>query len=157
MSFSCQKKEILYRGGIVRFSIPSHWIEEYGKDGGGTFYAPSDEAGTLRLNVLSFFTEKDVSLTYPLSVMRARQHQYNGRVVELPDSRFLFMYILNVNEDGDDLTIFYWEIARMLSPRDYNVAVFNFTIATNQKESNSMLDEISSIEEEIKKVVFWVH
>jgi hypothetical protein len=38
MSTPVQFKTIVYRGGIVRFRIPAHWIEEYEHEGGGTFY-----------------------------------------------------------------------------------------------------------------------
>ena len=47
-------KTIVYRGGVVRFRIPADWQEEYGPAGGGTFYAPGDDTGTLRLNVTTF-------------------------------------------------------------------------------------------------------
>src|SRR5262245_49372554 len=46
-------KVINYRGSVVRFRIPAGWNEEYEEDGGGTFYLPGDESGTLRLNVLT--------------------------------------------------------------------------------------------------------
>jgi hypothetical protein len=47
-------KRLEYRGGLVRFELPSHWVEEYEPEGGGTFYDNTIEAVTLRLNVLSF-------------------------------------------------------------------------------------------------------
>jgi hypothetical protein len=157
MSSSRQKKEVIYRGGVVRFFIPDHWVEEYEADGGGTFYEPGDGTGTLRLNVLSFLTQTDVSEVYPLSIIQARQQRYNGQVERLPDGRYLLKYVTNVIEEGEELTIFRWEVARMVSPRDCNIAAFSFTITASQIQEKSMLDEIVSIEEEIKKVKFWVH
>ena len=47
-------KTIEYRGGIARFQIPESWVEEYEPRGGGTFYEPGDDTGTLRINVLDF-------------------------------------------------------------------------------------------------------
>jgi len=47
-------KTINYRGGIVRFRVPSSWLEEYKPEGGGTFYEDASDAGILRLNVLGF-------------------------------------------------------------------------------------------------------
>ncbi len=46
-------KEIAYRGGIVRFSVPSEWAEEYEPQGGAAFYAKRANSGTLRLNVIT--------------------------------------------------------------------------------------------------------
>ena len=34
-------KKISYRGGVVEFSIPANWKEEYERDGGGMFYEQS--------------------------------------------------------------------------------------------------------------------
>jgi hypothetical protein len=151
------RKQINYRGGVVRFFIPKHWIEEYEKDGGGTFYEPGDDAGTLRLNVLSFLTKEDVSLTYPLETFKLRCSKYNGIVEELSDSRSLLKYSIKGNEHGEDLIIFYWEVARMVSPRDYNIAVFSFTVTALQARSPAIIEAISSLEEEVKDVQFWIH
>ena len=43
-SVSDRFKTVVYRGRIVRFRIPEHWIEEYEHEGGGTFY----EGGGIR-------------------------------------------------------------------------------------------------------------
>ena len=47
-------KPITYRGGLVKFYVPSTWVEGYEPDGGGTFYEDLPNSGTLRLNVLTF-------------------------------------------------------------------------------------------------------
>ncbi|MBK8594774.1 MAG: hypothetical protein IPN83_04160 [Holophagales bacterium] len=39
-------KSITYRGGLVTFRIPRHWVEEYEEDGGGTFYEDRPDSGT---------------------------------------------------------------------------------------------------------------
>src|SRR5687767_3790902 len=52
-------KTINYRGGVVRFCILANWKEEYEEAGGGTFYAPDDDTGTLRLNVMTFKAPPD--------------------------------------------------------------------------------------------------
>jgi len=49
-----QMKTIEYRGGVVSFRIPSKWKEEYEEKGGGTFYEPVQDSGTLRLNIITF-------------------------------------------------------------------------------------------------------
>jgi hypothetical protein len=50
---STAMKPVVYRGGIVSFSIPANWREEYESDGGGTFYEDGTDTGTLRLHVIS--------------------------------------------------------------------------------------------------------
>jgi hypothetical protein len=46
-------KTINYRGGVIRFRIPSDWLEEYEDAGGATFHKPGEETGTLRVNVIT--------------------------------------------------------------------------------------------------------
>ena len=50
-------KQVSYRGGIIKFEIPDHWVEEYGENGGGTFYEDAPDSATLRLNLLTFESE----------------------------------------------------------------------------------------------------
>jgi hypothetical protein len=157
MSFSCPKKEIVYRGGVVRFFIPKHWNEEYVGTGGGTFYETGDDTGTLRLNVLSFLMNQETLPEQLLEIVQKRKVENSGHVEVLSSNRFLLKYSIKTKENGEDLIIFRWEIAKMVSPKDYNIATFSFTITAAQLKSNSIVEEISSIEEEIKKVQFGIH
>ena len=157
MGFSCPKKEIIYRGGVVRFFIPKHWNEEYEKEGGGTFYKLGEDTGTLRLNVLSFLTKEDLSPEQLLAIIKSQQKENCGQAEALPDNRFLLKYSINAEENGEAIVLIFWEITKMVSPRDYNIAVFAFTITAKQEKSVMMREEISSIEEEIKKVSFGIH
>ncbi len=45
----------------------------------------------------------------------------------------------------------------MVSPRDYNIAVFSFTVTALQARSPAIIEAISSLEEEVKDVQFWIH
>lgn len=140
----------------MRFFIPTHWNEEYEDAGGGTFYEIGDDTGTLRLNVLSFLMENDILPEKLLSIIEGRKIKNDGKVEVLSDGRFLLKYsIKSKKEEG--LLIFFWEVAKLVSPRNYNIAVFSFTIMAKQSESETMLNEISSIEKEVKKVHFGMY
>jgi hypothetical protein len=71
-------KLITYRGGIAIFEVPNSWVEEYESKGGGTFYEPRDDSGTLRLNVLGFESENEPAPQMALSALR----DANGRSAE---------------------------------------------------------------------------
>ena len=148
------KKEIIYRGGLVRFFIPDHWVEEYEEKGGGTFYDPDEETATLRLNVLSFISDSDVPPNNPLKLLRERSVKYSGLVEELPGNRYLLKYKKKVEENEESLVIYYWEVAKMLSVRDYDIAVFSFTILKSEDESGIFQTDILEIEKDIKHVTF---
>lgn len=157
MSFSCPKKEIFYRGGLVCFFIPKHWNEEYANEGGGTFYEPGDDTGTLRLNVLSFLMKEDATPIQLLESVQKREAKNKAQIEVLSDDRFLLKYSFKSEENGESLIIYCWEVAKMVSRRDYNIAAFTFTVTVAQSEAHSIRQEISSIEEEIKNVRFGLH
>jgi hypothetical protein len=113
MAFSCLKKEIIYRGGVVRFFIPKHWSEEYEEDGGGIFYEPGDETGTLRLNVLSFLTKGDVSTRYLFEIVQKRMVENSGQIEVLPNDRFLLKYSFRKSENGEDLVFFIGKLQKL--------------------------------------------
>jgi hypothetical protein len=73
-------KHVEYRGGLVRFELPRHWVEEYEPNGGGTFYDEAVDAVTLRLNVLSFRAPKPIEVGEAL--VAARRAAAPGFVVE---------------------------------------------------------------------------
>jgi hypothetical protein len=120
MSFSYQKKEIIYRDGLVRFHIPKNWNEEYEESGGGMFYETGEDTGTLRLNILSFLMKEVTSPNQLLEMVKKRKAENNGQVEVLSNERFLLKYTIKGMENGEDLLIFYWEVAKMVSPKDYN-------------------------------------
>src|ERR1700733_2577129 len=157
MGFLCPKKEIIYRGGVVRFFIPKHWNEEYEKDGGGTFYESGDNTGTLRVNVISFLTKKDAPSDWPMTILKDRSINYSGQIEELAENRYMLKYSASFREAGEDLLMFRWEVGKMVSPRDCNIAAFGFAVTAAQSQSSSILHEISSIEAEIKEVRFGMH
>jgi hypothetical protein len=156
MKFDGSKKQIVYRGGLVRFSIPTNWVEEYEEAGGGTFYDAADSS-TLRLNVLSFLCDHDVSARHPLELLIQRAPTYNGVVEELSGDRFLLKYTVSAQENGEALSIFRWEVVKMVSLRDYNVAAFSFTVESARSQSNEVLQTCALIEGEVKEVQFGMY
>ncbi|MBL8085918.1 MAG: hypothetical protein JNN26_25045, partial [Candidatus Obscuribacter sp.] len=78
-------KTIVYRGGIVKFQIPSHWKEEYEEEGGGTFYEDSADSGTLRLNVLTFESESPLGENSSQELLKSLSKQPDAIIETLPD------------------------------------------------------------------------
>ena len=150
-------KVINYRGGVVRFIIPELWTEEYEEEGGATFYEPGDDTGTLRLSVLSFETDKDVKSDHPKSVFEKRKIENNAIVESLTDGKYLLKYIKLAEENGEALLMYYWEVARMISTRKTNIAVFNYTISELQATDEKIKSEVSYLDEFIKHVRFGVY
>ncbi|HTV41728.1 MAG TPA: hypothetical protein VMF08_14190 [Candidatus Sulfotelmatobacter sp.] len=101
--------------------------------------------------------KEDATPTQLLESVQKREAKNQGQTEVLSDSRFLLKYSFKSEQNGESLIIYCWEVAKMVSPRDYNIAVFTFTVTAAQSEVPSIRQEISSIEEEIKNVRFGVH
>src|SRR5262249_38298122 len=119
-------KTIRYRGGVVTFRGPAYWTEEYKEDGGGAFYDEDHETGTLRLNVLTFASNTPVTTRTAMSVLEPRREENQGELIDLGHGNALLRYTDETEEDGDPLTIHYWEIANVVPPNHCRLAIFSY-------------------------------
>lgn len=145
-------KTINYRGGIVRFRIPENWVEEYEDAGGGTFYAPGDDTGTLRLSVLTMESPrgKAVDPITAAEVLQEGVQKYGASVVPLRAGIALIQYDLPAVERGHSLNIRYWRVAQSLSPRHVRLAIFSYTLLADQFNDPTFQDELDVIDREIR-------
>jgi len=146
-------KEISYSGGLITFSIPSHWKEEYEKDGGGMFYEDSASSGTLRLNVLSF----DNTGSSPIDVESAARKQaegYKGESTVLREGNAMARYDRQATEDGQPITLRTWAIYNHVGDTHSRVVVFTYTVPSAQFGDEKHVKEIEMIDREIRKARF---
>lgn len=148
-------KAISYRGGIVEFRIPRRWVEEYDEDGGGTFYDPTPDSNTLRLNVITVRSPSPVNADTPLEILRPRAQSHGVTVQFLASSNACITYSTPAQEAGIALLIHYWEVANAVPPAHARIAVFSFTtIASEQKAASRALQWLH---EEIRACRFAAH
>src|SRR3954462_15733315 len=124
-------KVIEYRGGILRFSVPSTWVEEYDANGGAMFYEIGPETGTLRLNILGFKSNREFGRGDSALSVLSRMHE-PGKVNALPNGNAFAVYFRDAVEEGERLRIYYWELANLCPPRHTRIAIFSFTILESQ-------------------------
>lgn len=144
-------KKIHYRGGLVVFSIPKTWVEEYEPEGGGTFYQPGQNTGTLRLNVITAtrpsssgsLSGKQVlsSIGYPESEILS-----NGNAISKG--------IRRGTERGTPITIFWWHLVNVVSPQQIQVATFTYTVLSSSERSASTISELSFVEDSVRNADF---
>jgi hypothetical protein len=143
---SKQPKRIVYRGGIATFDVPAHWLDEYESEGGATFYDDRPDSGTLRLNVLSFSSEKPASQM----VLSAFQGEDPPRSDGFP-MRYL---VESAAENGEPLEIHRWEIAIPVEPNRMRLALFSYTIVQGQQADPRIREELSIVDALIRSAVF---
>jgi len=141
-------KTVNYRGGIVRFSIPSNWLEEYEPEGGGTFYESRPNSGTLRLSVLSFDSSDK-----PAEEM-ARTAFPQDSVELLPGGFPMRHYVTPAKEKGEALDIHRWEIAVPVPPHSLRLVCFAHTIIAGQQSDPRIAKELKILDESIRSAAF---
>jgi len=150
-------KTIVYRGGLVRFRIPAHWIEEYEPEGGGTFYEEGPDTGTLRLNVLTFESKQADRMKSPSDFL-------STYVKELPDAEIIartdgnaslaFWKFHERDEEEPALAIRYWQVANRVLPLHMRLAVFSYTMLRSRKDDPRFIGEVRMIADEVRRCTF---
>jgi hypothetical protein len=144
-----------YRGGIVRFSVPSNWLEEYEPEGGGTFYEDRPDSGTLRLNVLEF-----ESPTKPAEEMARDAYEKDGPLQNpkgssiarsfLPSGFGMRRYISPAVEGDEALNIHRWEICVPVPPHTLRVVIFAHTVVAGQEMDPRIATELEFLDGSIR-------
>lgn len=145
---SAMLKTISYRGGIVTFSVPKAWKEEYEPVGGGTFYDNRPDSGTLRLNVLSFDSQETPAPQMALKAFPEGSFEILGSGLPFRQS------MVQVTENQELLHIHKWDIAVPVQPRSLRLVLFSYTILASQETEAKTKAELALINESIRTAIF---
>jgi hypothetical protein len=133
-------KNICYRGGIARFSIPASWKEEYEPSGGALFYEDRPDSGTLRLNVLTFGSKgKETGEQMVASLIS------NNGYKPLHKGLAIKQYVTSADEDREQLQIHFWEVAVPIEGCSARLAIFSYSILASQANDREIQEAIESV------------
>jgi hypothetical protein len=141
----CDLKTISYRGGIVRFTIPQSWKEEYEPEGGATFYEDAPDSGTLRLSVLSCHSKGAKTCQQMVSGLIA-----DGGYETLQEGLAIKSHVDSAEEKGHWLEVHYWEVAVPVSPDRLRMAIFSFTILAAHADETDARHDIELLDRSIR-------
>ena len=144
-----QTKTVSYRGGIVKFSLPSHWREEYGPESGGTFYEDRPDSGILRLNVITAESKSGES-----SEQAVEQAFPAGSFEMLPSGLPMRHRIADAEERGTPIRLHRWEIAVPVPPTRLRIVCFTHTILARQEKAATTDAELDLVEKSIRSAEF---
>ena len=147
-------KEIQYRGGIVTFSIPRHWVEEYEPDGEGMFYEDAPDTGTLRLNIITAKSPQPLSADAAFEELAAMKSVKEESIQRLKNGNAFATSIQHSSEQGQAITLFWWHVTNPVRPSHLRIANFSYTVLTSQENSETTKREIQLITESIKNAKF---
>lgn len=144
-------KQISYRGGLVVFALPGTWIEEYEPEGGGLFYAPGDDTGTLRLDLITAKSPNPVTSTDSDAVLLKIG---NSRVETLPTGAAIAKRVSREVDRGNPITIYWWSVASAVEPDHVRIANFSYSILSSQEQSERTALDLSFLEQSIRDIRF---
>lgn len=147
-------KKISYNGGVVEFSIPANWMEEYDQDGQGTFYNPSPDSAPLHLNMITAKSPAPITENSATEILKSLKKSQSGRVESLPNGNALLTYSESATAEGHQLHMCYWMISNPVKPDHIRVAIFSYTLVEGQQDQKRFKDEMSLLESEIRKASF---
>ena len=145
-------KEIDYRG-VLKFKIPSSWVEEYDDKHGGTFYEDSPLSGTLRLQLMTLKTPKDSFFKDAKSILDDIIEKGPESIL-LPNDNALKMFFEQSVDSGHEITIYYWSLVQFLKPNQVRLGNFSYTVLTNRLGIEYVREEIDFLNKEIKNATF---
>lgn len=146
---NAKMKTINYRGGLVSFEIPSHWKEEYEVEGGGTFYEDNPNSGTLRLNVLSFNSNKsNQSSDVIRDVFGHEGHEI------LSCGYAMRHFLKKAEEQGTPLHLYRWEVLVPVSQTQYRIVCFTHTLLATQEGTDLANSELHLVDSLVRAAYF---
>jgi hypothetical protein len=145
-------KTINYRGGVVRFRIPADWQEEHEPDGGGTFYKPGDDTGTLRLNVITaqLPAGQTISSATAQQYLSSDAAKHAQPVVPLREGIALLRYDQTSEEQGQQIKMRIWRIAQAIHPSHLRHTMFTYTLRAAQFEEPRFANEMAMLDRELR-------
>jgi hypothetical protein len=130
-----KQKTVVYKGGIITFSIPNAWLEEYPPTGGATFYEDREDSGTFRLNVLKFQSDGPSEQMIQDLIRKQGYKQLREDLAIRSETK-------SILEDSEMLEIYTWNVAIPVPPSSIRLAVFSYTVLKTQSTERSVQQEI---------------
>ena len=147
-------KEIRYRDGIITFSIPKHWAEEYDPEGDGIFYEKGENTGKLRINVITVNLPKMVTANSGAKALCILKDIKSSEVDNLPNGNAIAKIIERTTEQGQAVTHYWWYVARPIPPQHVRLATFSYTIRSALENSPGTDAKLQFLEGAIRNTIF---
>ena len=147
-------KEIAYRGGIVKFSIPADWSEFYDEAGNGVYYKEEPDSGTLRLNVVTFTAPDETKEIEIYALAESRAKLKAGKFMPLDNGNTLVTSQTESVENGINIGLHVWELYNAPDPMNGRIATFSFTLLSRQMKQQKYILQMEMLDEQIRDAKF---
>ncbi len=83
-----------------------------------------------------------------------RPKKYNGEAIILDEGNALARYDKENIEDGERITIRFWEMYNAVPPASFRIAVFSYTLLSSQMTQAKYIEELEMLDREIANARF---
>jgi hypothetical protein len=145
-------KDVAFADGQIRFRIPATWQEGQEEDGGGVYYDEALDQGTLRVKVMTFTTEDDLTGHRAVDEMGALEAEPGQTLEALPSGNALRFHREHTEASGESTAVHVWLLASLDPPHRMRLAVFSYTVRA--REAAGAGDVIVALDREIRAARF---
>lgn len=147
-------KEIKYRGGVITFFIPKHWVESYEPDGGGMFYEDGPSTGTLRLNLITAKSPKPLMSDAAFIELSSMKISNPTSIERLQSGNAITSWVKHSSENGQQITLYLWRVANPVFPSHMRIADFSYTVLTSLENRATTKSEVQMLTNAIRNATF---
>jgi len=128
-------KDVAFSDGQLRFRIPAGWAETKEDDGGVAYYDEKDDQGTLRVKVMTFTTEDDLTGHKAIDEMGVLEAEPGQSLESLPNGNALRFHREETEASGESTAFHVWLLASLDPPHRMRLAVFSYTVRARESEA----------------------
>lgn len=138
--------------GLLRFRVPAGWSETLESDGSAAFYDQAADEGTLRVKVMTFDTDDDLTGHRAVDELAAMEAEPGQSLESLPGGNAVRAHREQAETNGGRTTFLVWLLASVDPPHRLRLAVFSFTIPAEREEELRPFIEV--FEREVRSARF---
>lgn len=147
-------KRIEFRNGLLSFTLPQAWVEEYDEEG-ATFYDDRDDSGTLRLDVATYAAPPEMDGAQVQAELLTVVAEVDADALEtLPSGASLVYNVEDDVEQGHAVVVHGWYLAKRLEPDLVRLAAFSYTVAAEQTDAPLAQEELDRVEALVRNARF---
>jgi hypothetical protein len=143
-------KNVAFADGQIRFRIPASWLESQEEDGGGVYYDEKLDQGTLRVKVMTFTTDDDLTGHRALDEMGVLEAEPGQTLEALPSGNALRFHREETEASGERTAFHVWLLASLDPPHRMRLAVFSYTVRAGEEAA----EVLGVLDREIREARF---
>jgi hypothetical protein len=144
--------DVVIGGGQLRVRLPAEWKESVEEDGSTAYYDVAPDGGTLRVKVMTFTSEEDLSKRTAREQLEDMEPEPEQTIDTLPNGNAVRVHRETGDDDGQPTEFRVWLLASVDPPHRLHLAIFTFTVLSKNAEKANAV--IASLNVELKDASF---